>query len=248
MDPFEEFARAVVSGEPEGFTIPETNPTNNSECEMCGAAFTPNPLDPNDTVSTRYDKERLCEECLKQLQDSKKGKKKSRKEELEEYENDYVGRVIELTTEEIEKARAEIALTDDPKQKKKQRDVGVNRTNPRKVSDIHELTREEVEKARAEIEIIKIREPHRQSQKTISTQATILNAGITLDDCYVIFGIDQHITCDELKEQFRKLSVKYNSSVGMLSRTKEENEMMQNIHTRINQAYTQLGRAHQCGG
>ena len=26
MDPFEEFARAVASGEPEKFTIPETDP------------------------------------------------------------------------------------------------------------------------------------------------------------------------------------------------------------------------------
>ena len=122
----------------------------------------------------------------------------------------------------------------------------MNRINPRRVSDIHKLTREEVEKARAEIEIIKIREPHRQSQKTISTPATILNAGITLDDCYVIFGIDQHITCDELKEQFRKLSVKYNSSIGMLSRTKEENEIIGKVHTRINQAYSELAKTHQC--
>jgi len=205
LDPFEEFARAVASGEPEKFDIPETNPTNNSECEMCGVAFTPNSLDPNDTVSTRYDKERLCEECLKQLQDSKKGKKKSRKQEFEEYENDYVGRVIELATEDVEKARAEI-------------------------------------------EIIKIKQPDRKSQKTIPTQATILSAGITLDDCYLILGVDQFITCDELKDQFRKLSVKYNSSIGMLSRTKEENEMIGKVHTRINQAYTELDKTHKCGG
>ena len=240
MTKFDDYARAVASGEPEKFDITETNSSINLKCEKCGEEVTflyhGHPI---------YDN--ICEKCYKEFLDNE-GENKSKKEEFEEYENDYVGRVIELTTEEIEKARAEIALTDDPKQKKKQRDVGVNRTNPRKVSDIHELTREEVEKARAEIEIIKIREPHRQSQKTISTQATILNAGITLDDCYVIFGIDQHITCDELKEQFRKLSVKYNSSIGMLSRTKEENEIIGKVHTRINQAYTQLGRAHQCGG
>jgi hypothetical protein len=130
----------------------------------------------------------------------KEAKKKSKKEEFEKYETDYLGRL--------------------------------------------ELTREEVEKARAEIEIIKIREPNRKSQKIIPTQATILNAGN--QDYYVIFGIDQHITCDELKEQFRKLSVKYNSSIGMLSRTKEENEIIGKVHTRINQAYRELAKTHQC--
>ena len=174
-------------------------------------------------------------------QDSKKGKKKrkkkSRKEEREEYERDMLRR-LERTKEEVEETRTEIESTDE--------NVEVNRTNPRKVSDIHELTREEVEKARAEIEIIKIKEPHRQSQKTIPTQATILNAGIKIEDCYVIFGVDQHITCDELKEQFRKLSVKYNSSIGMLSRTKEENEIIGKVHTRINQAYSELAKTHQC--
>ena len=128
--------------------------------------------------------------------------KNPRQEAFEEYENDYVGRVIELATEKVEKARAEI-------------------------------------------EIIKIREPNRKSQKIIPTQATILNAGN--QDYYVIFGIDQHITCDELKEQYRKLSVKYNSSIGMLSRTKEENEIIGKVNTRINQAYTELDKAHKCG-
>ena len=158
---------------------------------------------------------------------------------LEDYENDYLRR-LELATEDVEKARAEIESTDEK--------VEVNRINPRRVSDIHKLTREEVEKARAEIEIIKIREPDRKSQKTIPTQTTILSAGITLDDCYVILGVDQFITCDELKDQFRKLSVKYNSSIGMLSRTREENEIMGKVHTKINQAYPELNKAHKCGG
>ena len=147
---------------------------------------------------------------------------------------------LELATEDVEKARAEIESTDE--------NVEVNRINPRRVSDIHKLTREEVEKARAEIEIIKIREPDRKSQKIIPTQATILSAGITLDDCYVILGVDQFITCDELRDQFRKLSVKYNSSIGMLSRTREENEIMGEVHTKINQAYPELNKAHKCGG
>ena len=233
MTKFDEYARAVASGEPEKFDITETNSPINLKCEKCEEEVTS--LYPLQNYS-----DGVCEKCYNEREFlDNEDEKKSRNEELEEYENDYVGRVIELATEKVEKARAEIESTDEK--------VEVNRTKkPRKVSDIHILTREEVEKARAEIEIIKIREPNRKSQKIIPTQATILNAGN--QDYYVIFGIDQHITCDELKEQFRKLSVKYNSSVGMLSRTKEENEIMQNIHTRINQAYTELDKAHKCGG
>ena len=207
MDPFDEFARAIVADDTTG-------------------------------KFKKLKKKVPIEEKIEE-EEFEEDKKKNRKEEFEEYENAYLGRLA-LTSEEVEKARGKIESMDD--------NVEVNRTKPRKVSDIHKLTREEVEKARAEIEIIKIREPHRQSQKTIPTQATILNAGITLDACYVIFGIDQHITCDELKEQFRKLSVKYNSSIGMLSRTKEENEIIGKVHTRINQAYTELNKTHQCGG
>ena len=231
MDPFDEFARAVASGEPEKFDITETNSPINLKCEKCG-----------EEVTSLYHGhpifDEICEKCYKEFLDGE-DKMKRRKEEFEEYENAYLRR-LELTTEEIKKARAEIESTDEK--------VEVNRTNPRRVSDIHILTREEVEKARAEIEIIKIREPDRKSQKTIPTQATILSVGITLDDCYVILGVDQFITCDELKDQFRKLSVKYNSSIGMLSRTKEENEIIGKVHTRINQAYTELNKTHQCGG
>ena len=197
MDPFEEFARAVASGEPEKFTIPETDPAKKKKCEKCGEEVTflyhGHPI---------YDN--ICEKCYKEFLDDKDIDMKRRKEEFEEYEKAYVRRL--------------------------------------------ELAREEVEKAREEIEIIKIMEPNRKSQKTIPTQATILNSGTALDDCYVIFGIDQFITCDELKDQFRKLSVKYNSSIGMLSRTKEENEIMGKVHTKINQAYPELNKAHKCGG
>ena len=232
MTKFDEYARAVASGEPEKFDITETNSPINLKCEKCEEEVTS--LYPLQNYS-----DGVCEKCYNEREFlDNEDEKKSRNEELEEYENDYVGRVIELATEKVEKARTEIEITDD--------NVEVNRTNPRKVSDIHKLTREEVEKARAEIEIIKIREPNRKSQKIIPTQATILNAGN--QDYYVIFGIDQHITCDELKEQYRKLSVKYNSSIGMLSRTKEENEIIGKVHTRINQAYTELDKAHKCGG
>jgi len=229
---FDEYARAVASGEPEKFDITETNSPINLKCEKCEEEVTS--LYPLQNYS-----DGVCEKCYNEREFlDNEDEKKSRNEELEEYENDYVGRVIELATEKVEKARAEIESTDEK--------VEVNRTKPRKVSDIHKLTREEVEKARAEIEIIKIREPNRKSQKIIPTQATILNAGN--QDYYVIFGIDQHITCDELKEQFRKLSVKYNSSIGMLSRTKEENEKIGKVHTRINQAYAELDKAHKCRG
>ena len=231
MDPFEEFARAVVSGEPEKISTPETDPEL-LKCERCGEDIA------GKSYETSEHRFRFCEKCYKEYLDNK-DKKKSKEEEFEDYENSYLRR-LELTTEEIKKARAEIESTDEK--------VEVNRTKPRKVSDIHILTREEVEKARAEIEIIKIREPDRKSQKTIPTQATILSAGITLDDCYVILGVDQFITCDELKDQFRKLSVKYNSSIGMLSRTREENEIMGKVHTKINQAYPELNKAHKCGG
>ena len=156
----------------------------------------------------------------------KNSKKKNKKEELDEYEKNYLRR-LELATDEK---------------------VKVNRIKPRKVSDIHILTRKEVEEARAEIEIIKIREPDRKSQKTIPTQATILNAGIEIEDCYKIFGVDQFITCDELKEQYRKLAVKYNSSIGMIGKTKEENKIITDVHIRINQAYDELKKTHQCRG
>ena len=231
MTKFDEYARAVASGEPEKFDITETDPEL-LICEMCGEDIAGKSYE---TSEHRY---RFCEKCYKEYLDNK-DKKKSKEEEFEDYENSYLRR-LELTTEEIKKARAEIESTDEK--------VEVNRTKPRKVSDIHILTREEVEKARAEIEIIKIREPDRKSQKIIPTQATILSAGITLDDCYVILGVDQFITCDELKDQFRKLAVKYNSSIGMLSRTKEENEIMGKVHTKINQAYPELNKAHKCGG
>ena len=164
-------------------------------------------------------------------------KKKSIKDELKDYEKKYLKRLGIITPD---KKRI---LSDSP-----EADKIIAGSEEKMFQDIHILTREEVEKARAEIEIIKIREPHRQSQKTIPTQATILSAGITLDDCYVILGVDQFITCDELKDQFRKLSVKYNSSIGMLSRTKEENEIIGKVHTRINQAYTELNKTHKCGG
>ena len=224
MDPFDEFARAIAADNPQKYNIPKA--PNNLRCEKCGSGLSMELFPP------------ICEECYNESLDNK-DKKKTKDEEFEEYEKDYLTRV-DLTREEVEKARAEIESTGEK--------VGVNRTKPRKVSDIHILTREEVEKARAEIEIIKIKEPDRQSQKTIPTQETILNAGITLDDCYVILGVDQFITCDELKEQFRELSVKYNSSIGMLSRTKEENEKIGKVHTRINQAYTELDKAHKCRG
>ena len=231
MDPFEEFARAVASGEPEKISTTETDPEL-LICERCGEDIA------GKSYETSEGGSRFCEKCYKEYLDNK-DKKKSKEEEFEDYENAYLRR-LELTTEEIKKARAEIESTDEK--------VEVNRTKPRKVSDIHILTREEVEKARAEIEIIKIREPDRKSQKIIPTQATILSAGITLDDCYLILGVDRFITCDELKDQFRKLSVKYNSSIGMLSRTKEENKKMGKVHTRINQAYTELDKAHKCRG
>ena len=234
MDPFEEFARAVASGKPEKISTPETDPEL-LICERCGEDIA------GKSYETSEGGSRFCEKCYNEREFlDNEDEKKSRNEELEEYENDYVGRVIELATKKVEKARAEIESTDEK--------VEVNRTKPRKVSDIHILTREEVEKARAEIEIIKSNYPNRKSQKTIPTQATILSAGITLDDCYVILGVDQFITCDELKDQFRKLSVKYNSSIGMLSRTKEENEIIGKVHTRINQAYTELDKAHKCRG
>ena len=232
MDPFDEFARAIATDNPDKYTAPGTNPEP-LKCERCGERFAVK------HINTPEGEIWVCEKCYKELQDFKEDKKKSRKKKLEDYENDYLRR-LELATEDVEKARAEIESTDEK--------VEVNRINPRRVSDIHKLTREEVEKARAEIEIIKIREPDRKSQKTIPTQATILSAGITLDDCYVILGVDRFITCNELKDQFRKLSVKYNSSIGMLSRTKEENEIIGKVHTRINQAYTELDKTHKCRG
>ena len=231
MDPFDEFARAIATDNPDKYTAPGTNPEP-LKCERCGERFAVK------HINTPEGEIWVCEKCYKEFLDNK-DKKKSKEEKFEDYENAYLRR-LELTTEEIKKARAEIESTDEK--------VEVNRTKPRKVSDIHILTREEVEKARAEIEIIKIREPDRKSQKIIPTQATILSAGITLDDCYVILGVDRFITCNELKDQFRKLSVKYNSSIGMLSRTKEENEIIGKVHTRINQAYTELDKAHKCRG
>ena len=220
MDPFDEFARAIAADNPEKYTTPEPP---------------------------------------KKEAPKKKGKKKSKKEEFEEYETAYLKNFTLEQEQELDRqlqsqinqlAREEVPNEEayDPNNEFYVDNVEVNRIKPRKVSDIHKLTREEVEKARAEIEIIKIREPNRKSQKIIPTQATILSAGITLDDCYVILGVDQFITCDELKDQFRKLSVKYNSSIGMLSRTKEENEIIGKVHTRINQAYTELDKAHKCGG
>ena len=218
MDPFDEFARAIAADNPEKYTTPEPP---------------------------------------KKEAPKKKGKKKSKKEEFEEYETAYLKNFTleqeldrQLQSQINQLAREEVPNEEayDPNNEFYVDNVEVNRIKPRKVSDIHKLTREEVEKARAEIEIIKIKEPDRQSQKTIPTQETILNAGITLDNCYVILGVDQFITCDELKDQYRKLSVKYNSSIGMLSRTKEENEIMGKVHTKINQAYPELNKAHKCGG
>ena len=224
MDPFDEFARAIAADNPEKYTTPEP-PKKEAKKEA-----------PN-----------------------KKGKKKSKKEEFEEYETAYLKNFTLEQEQELDRqlqsqinqlAREEVPNEEayDSNNEFYVDNVEVNRTKPRKVSDIHILTREEVEKARAEIEIIKIKEPDRQSQKTIPTQETILNAGITLDNCYVILGVDQFITCDELKDQFRKLSVKYNSSIGMLIRTKEENEKIGKVHTRINQAYAELDKAHKCRG
>ena len=171
-------------------------------------------------------------------------KKKGKKDELKDYEKKYLKR-LEIVTPDEKRTWSDSEVA-NYREFIETKGMGYEKSQE-KFQDIHILTREEVEKARAEIEIIKIREPHRQSQKTIPTQATILNAGITLDDCYVIFGIDQHITCDELKKQFRELSVKYNSSVGRLQKTEEENEIMEKVHTRINQAYTQLYETHKCG-
>ena len=197
MDPFDEFARAIAADNPGKYTVTGTNPEP-LKCEMCSKEFAVKRV----VLSDGFEKW-VCEKCYKEFLDNK-DKKKSKEEKFEDYENAYLRR-LELTTEEIKKARAEI-------------------------------------------EIIKIKEPDRQSQKTIPTQETILNAGITLDNCYVILGVDQFITCDELKAQFRKLAVKYNSSIGMLSRTKEENEIMGKVHTKINQAYPELNKAHKCGG
>ena len=222
MDPFDEFARAIAADNPEKYTTPEP---------------------PKKEAPKK----------------KKKGKKKSKKEEFEEYETAYLKNFTLEQEQELDRqlqsqinqlAREEVPNEEayDPNNEFYVDNVEVNRIKPRKVSDIHKLTREEVEKARAEIEIIKIKEPDRQSQKTIPTQETILNAGITLDNCYVILGVDQFITCDELKEQFRELSVKYNSSIGMLNRTKEENEKIGKVHTRINQAYAELDKAHKCRG
>ena len=220
MDPFDEFARAIAADNPEKYTTPEP---------------------PKKEAPKK----------------KKKGKKKSKKEEFEEYETAYLKNFTleqeldrQLQSQINQLAREEVPNEEayDPNNEFYVDNVEVNRIKPRKVSDIHKLTREEVEKARAEIEIIKIKEPDRQSQKTIPTQETILNAGITLDNCYVILGVDQFITCDELKEQFRELSVKYNSSIGMLNRTKEENEKIGKVHTRINQAYAELDKAHKCRG
>ena len=171
-------------------------------------------------------------------------KKKSKKDELKDYEKKYLKR-LEIVTPDEKRTWSDSEVA-NYREFIETKGMGYEKSQE-KFQDIHILTREEVEKARAEIEIIKIREPNRKSQKIIPTQATILSAGITLDDCYVILGVDQFITCDELKDQFRKLSVKYNSSIGMLSRTKEENEMIGKVHTRINQAYTELNKAHKCG-
>ena len=118
-------------------------------------------------------------------------KKKGKKDELKDYEKKYLKRLGIITPDKKK------ILSDSP-----EADKIIAGSEEKMFQDIHILTREEVEKARAEIEIIKIREPHRQSQKIIPAQATILNAGSELDDCYIIFGIDQHITCDELKKQF----------------------------------------------
>ena len=168
-------------------------------------------------------------------------KKKKKKNEFKDYEKKYLKKLGIITQD---KKRI---WSDSPEADKIIAGFkGENKKSQEKLQDIHILTREEVEKARAEIEKIKIREPSRQSQKTIPTISTILNSGTELDDCYIIFGVDQFITCDELKKQYRELSVKYNSSIGRLKKTNEENKIMEKVHTRINQTYQQLHKAHKC--
>ena len=118
---------------------------------------------------------------------------------------------------------------------------------PRKVKPIRKLTKEEVEKRQAEIELrIARRSPMEHKKKKIKdiTEEIILNAGSK--GYYEIFGVDETITCDELKERHRELTKNFNVSTGIAQKTEEEVERGTDVQSRINLSYDQLKRIH-CG-
>ena len=93
MEPFDEFARAVASGEPEKFSNPETNPTNNLKCEKCGVAVAVKYI--NTAVDwspegANHNYKWFCESCYKEIKELEEDKKKSKEEEFEEFDDPLV--------------------------------------------------------------------------------------------------------------------------------------------------------------
>ena len=80
LDPFDEFARAIAADNPGKYTVPGTNPES-WKCKRCGE-FAVKRVVSSDGLDEIW----FCDEHYKELQDSKKDKKKSRQEEFEEYE------------------------------------------------------------------------------------------------------------------------------------------------------------------
>ena len=70
MDPFDEFARAIAADNPGKYTVPETNPES-WKCDECGE-FAVKRVVSSDGLGEIW----FCDEHYKELQDSKKGKKK----------------------------------------------------------------------------------------------------------------------------------------------------------------------------
>ena len=64
---------------------------------------------------------------------------------------------------------------------------------------------------------------------------------------YIIFGIGNKTTCQEIKSQYKELSIKYNAARGITNKTKEEIEKINKVQMMVNRAHEELKKNHNCG-
>ena len=63
-------------------------------------------------------------------------------------------------------------------------------------------------------------------------------------DPYIIFGLSNDTTCQEIKQKFKELSRAYNASTGSMNKTVQEKETLNRLQSRINVAYDFLRERH----
>ena len=78
----------------------------------------------------------------------------------------------------------------------------------------------------------------------VKSEIPSINQILHDNDPYVTFNLTQDTTCNEIKSRYKELSKNYNASRGSVNRTKEEQERLTRVQSKINIAYNFLRKKH----